>query len=863
MSPPTKASTTLQAGAARFRRLRLGVILLGVLVLLAFAGTCAYDLWRSHRHTVTATHREISNLAGALAEQTALTVQAVDLLLRDTARWYRDDAQQIAAGELDSVLGGRVAGARQVRLVTLTDAEGFQRHRSQGASPPDLNVSDRSYFIAQRDHPDTGLFISEPLVTRSTGRASIILSRRLEDTSGGFAGVVAAIVDLEDLQALYSAIDLGLGTSTYLLRENGTLLLRNPPALTQVGQTFPALAQASNSSKDDFINPIDGKREFVAVASVRDTPFRAVVCRDYQLALRPWSSEALSITLWTTVLTLLGALTIVAVLRQLHHIEASARALRDSEERYALAMEGANEGHWDWDIRSDRVFLSARMKTLQGLATDTEVTSRADWLSKVVIHPDDMPSFHAAVSAHLEGQTPRFECEYRTRHADGTWCWLLARGRCLRDAQGNAVRFVGSTLDVTAEKRAQIDKEHLEAQLRQSQKMEAIGTLAGGIAHDFNNILGAILGYGELAQQQAATGSAGRRYVDNVLHAAGRAKTLVDRILGFSRSGLGERVPVNIQFVVAETLELLTASLPQDIQLDTRLEAGNAAVLGDAIQLHQVTMNLCTNALQAMTGHGGTLTIVLDRTLLTETRAVSRGQLTPGDYVRLVIADTGRGIPPGVMERIFDPFFTTKGVGEGTGLGLSLVHGIVSDLRGGIDLHSQVGAGTRFEIWLPVRGEAPEPQSIEPGAVPLGNGQTVLIVDDEKALVDLSEETLAQLGYEPVGFESSPAALRAFQAQPDRFDVVLTDEAMPELTGMELARAIRGLKADIPIVLMSGHGGAQLIARAAPLGITEVLHKPLQSRELAEALARVLRVAAASDAATDSGDRGTGKSRAW
>jgi signal transduction histidine kinase len=283
-------------------------------------------------------------------------------------------------------------------------------------------------------------------------------------------------------------------------------------------------------------------------------------------------------------------------------------------------------------------------------------------LAKILVHPDDISRFHSALKEHIDGRTPHYECEYRTHQPDGQWRWLLARGRCLRQETGEPYRVVGSIIDITAEKRAQNDKEHLEAQLRQSQKMEAIGTLAGGIAHDFNNILGAILGYGELAHQQSAEGSALRRYLDNVLHAAERAKSLVDRILGFSRSGLGERVPVHVQAITEETLEMLAASLPAGIRLEQKLLAGNAAVIGDATQLHQVIMNLCTNALHAMQ-RGGVLNVVLKRVDLSEPRILSRGTLAPGPHLRLTVSDTGSGISPQVFERMFDPFFTTKGVG--------------------------------------------------------------------------------------------------------------------------------------------------------------------------------------------------------
>jgi CheY-like chemotaxis protein len=370
--------------------------------------------------------------------------------------------------------------------------------------------------------------------------------------------------------------------------------------------------------------------------------------------------------------------------------------------------------------------------------------------------------------------------------------------------------------------------------------MEAMGTLAGGIAHDFNNILGAILGYGELAQKGASEGSAVRRYVDNVMHAGGRAKSLVDRILAFSRSGVGERGPVNVQAVIEEALELLATSLAPGVRLDKRLEAGDAAIVGDATQLHQVAMNLCTNALQAMK-NGGVLEVSLDRAEVAQNRRLSRGDLAPGAYVLLCVSDTGSGIPPQVLDRMFDPFFTTKKAGEGTGLGLSLVHGIVADLGGTVDVDTTVGRGTTFTVWLPLAGETTAPSATVATALPRGHGQTVMIVDDERALVALTEEMLAELGYEPIGFTSSVAALDAFSQAPQRFDIVLTDETMPELIGTDLAREIRLLRPGIPIVSMSGYGGAPLDERARAVGIREVLHKPLQSKDIAECFGRVLR----------------------
>jgi PAS domain S-box-containing protein len=455
-----------------------------------------------------------------------------------------------------------------------------------------------------------------------------------------------------------------------------------------------------------------------------------------------------------------------------------------------------------------------------------------------VIHESD----HDAIQGYLEGCLTHLgrtsSWEARKIRKDGGTLWVRETGKAVPRMSGTIVLMACE--DITERKQVEAEKERLEAQLRQSQKMEAMGTLAGGIAHDFNNILGAILGYGELVQQAVAESTDVRRYIDNVMQAGGRAKSLVERILAFSRSGLSESSSFDVQAVIEETLELLAAgSLAPGVGLKTRLDAAGAAIVGDATQLHQVVMNLCTNALQAME-NGGLLAVELDRVDVAEERPLMHGKLAAGTYVRLRVTDTGSGIPSQVLDRMFDPFFTTKGVGKGTGLGLSLVHGIVSDLGGAIDVSTAIGSGTTFTVWLPSAGEVVA-LSAEPATpLPHGQGQTVLVVDNESTLVALAEETLAELGYEPIGFSSSIEALRAFRESPQRFDIVLSDESMPELAGTALAAEIATLRPDVPIVLMSGFAGAQLHERARALGIRELLIKPLQRKDIADCFGRIL-----------------------
>jgi CheY-like chemotaxis protein len=294
-----------------------------------------------------------------------------------------------------------------------------------------------------------------------------------------------------------------------------------------------------------------------------------------------------------------------------------------------------------------------------------------------------------------------------------------------------------------------------------------------------------------------------------------------------------------VEKVVRESIDLLTASLPPGITVKAELRAGRAAMQGDPTQVHQVFMNLATNGVQAM-APGGTLRVSLNELNLDTPRIVTTGAVAAGDYIVLKIADSGSGIPANILERIFDPFFTTKEVGVGTGLGLSLVHGIVTEVGGAIDVATTPGKGSVFTVYLRRAGDADEGQDDEKPDLPRGDGQRVLVVDDEEPLVRLATETLEDLGYAAVGFTSSTAALKAFRADPGRFDAVITDERMPRLSGSSLIREMRGIRRKIPILLVSGYLGGSVANRAYNAGADEVLKKPMLARELATILARVL-----------------------
>lgn len=393
-----------------------------------------------------------------------------------------------------------------------------------------------------------------------------------------------------------------------------------------------------------------------------------------------------------------------------------------------------------------------------------------------------------------------------------------------------------------ANRRRSEAQQALQAQRARASRLESLGSLAGAVAHDFNNVLAAIVGFGEMAQDAAAPGSAQARHLERVLQAALRGKALVERILAFGRGGARSAVVFELQPVVEEALAMLGASLRPGLVLERVLEAPGARVRGDPTQAFEAIMNLCTNAIQAMQAMpaGGRVSVRLARTHVWAPRVLSHSQLGTGDWLELSVSDQGPGISMAVMERLFEPFFTTRGKAEGTGLGLAVVHGMVAECGGAIDVDSGPGRGARFSLYLP---EARAPAALAPAAaapVPPGRGQSVLVVDDEPALVELEEQVLRGLGYVPVGCSDPLAALAMLRAEPQRFAAVITDEVMPALGGTALAAALRDFAPDLPVLLVSGFGGAQLAQRAAAVGVSRVLAKPLQRAVLARALSELL-----------------------
>jgi PAS domain S-box-containing protein len=514
-------------------------------------------------------------------------------------------------------------------------------------------------------------------------------------------------------------------------------------------------------------------------------------------------------------------------------------ALRESEALWKLALDSAGDGVWDWHLVTGEEYVSPRIKAMYGY-TDDELAPRSQELDERT-HPDDVARMQADRQAHFEGRTPVYRNEHRIRCKDGSWKWVLSRGMVIaRDADGRPLRMVGTHTDITELKQAEAQQRALEAQLRESQKMEAIGTLAGGVAHDFNNLLAAILGNLALAREDAGPDHAAQESLAEIHRAAIRARQLVQQILAFSRRQTQELQRQPLTPLVDEALRLMRSLLPASVRLNVQLAPTPLPVLADATQVQQVLMNLCTNAWQALGTRPGDITVALEAVEVDASLALRLGHLPPGAYARLSVADNGPGMDEATQRRVFEPFFTTKAPGSGTGLGLSVVHGIVKAHQGAIDLRSTPGEGSRFDVYLPLTSGCPAAEPPAPAAAPAAApalpGRHIVYVDDYEALVHLAGRLLRKHGHRVSTFSSGEAALAWLCTSDEPVDLWVTDQNMPGMSGVELAQAVHALRPGLRIAIVSGHVNDMLLGAAAAAGVSDVLGKQDSMDALAEAV---------------------------
>ena len=540
---------------------------------------------------------------------------------------------------------------------------------------------------------------------------------------------------------------------------------------------------------------------------------------------------------WSPILRLFSERAAVEIERN-----RSLTALQTAEARFRSVIENSHDCLTLIDCDGRFSYTSPALEPMLGYTAEELIGRDAS----AIIAPDHLPTFESNRQQALISSGTHVSFEVLAQHRDGSSRWLrISETNRLADPSLRAI--VSNWQDVSAQKAVEIARARLESQLRQSQKMEAIGTLAGGIAHDFNNILGAITGYAELALLQCDDHEGVRADLKDILKSGFRAKDLVRQILTFSRQQEPQRIPTALDGIISDSMRLLRAGVPANIDLVVSIPKNLPIVLADATQIQQVLLNLVSNAAAAIGPKSGRIEVELSEVQTGSELVERHPDFTPGPAVRLSVRDTGPGIEPAVLERIFEPFFTTKGPGQGTGLGLSVVHGIIRSHEGIIDVHSEPGQGTEFEIYLPASGlplpsEPSVPHETEALSIPSlhKSSGTILLVDDESALLRVTAKILQLHGYEVLPASSPSEALELFQHSAHVVDLILTDFAMPGCNGVEFGRQILGLRPTIPIVLCSGHGAGMNRERALEIGFSDFLTKPIGMHRLLSVVGHLL-----------------------
>ncbi len=515
-------------------------------------------------------------------------------------------------------------------------------------------------------------------------------------------------------------------------------------------------------------------------------------------------------------------------------VEARTKELAHSRETYRRLTEEINDAIFELDIEGRITYISPAITAVSGYQPE-QITGC--YFSDFV-HPDDLPKLQHRFPEVLSGILE--PAEFRIVNYLGEAHWVRSSSRPIAGTGGPS-GLRGILTDIANEKREMHEKTQLLQQLHDKQKLEAIGTLAGGIAHDFNNILNVIIGFCEITRTTSTDNSPVRDYMDKVLKASERARGLIRQILTFSKKSQQGRELVEPRILLREGIELLSGSIPKTIKILENISEESAPILADPAQFNQIVFNLCTNSYYAMKENGGVLEISLDSTTLDSEKAALLSDLPAGRYVRLQVKDTGQGIAEQARQRIFEPFYTTKPPGEGSGLGLSVIHGVIRSMGGAITVESEVGRGSVFTVYLPRHdGEMGTRENDLQQEPPRGNGERILVVDDEEMLATLEKELLTSLGYTVTVSTSGQEGLKKFLAEPFAYDAVITDQTMPEVTGLQLADTIMTVRPDLPVIICSGYSETINEETAADMKIAAFLSKPVGRDMLARTVRDVL-----------------------
>jgi PAS domain S-box-containing protein len=758
-----------------------------------------------------------------------------------TPAFWRDVVGALSDGVLIQNPVGSVLGANDAlyRMV------GFERDELVGASAPlpfwpaEETVALQATFEAALRGEVTERSI---ILCRKDGTRfpAIVHASRLAATKSRPPCVVTTLRDLTEQKRLEESLRQA-AERWRAMTENPydfVTIVDENYKYTYVNHTAPGIRREDllrNGSPLDYLDADNRAVMSDAMAKAFRTAATTIL-EIYASALDQWFS-----TIVTPVMTDDRVTAVSLLTRNITKGKLAEQALVQSEHRLQLALAGGDVGVFDFDLETGTVFCSPRLFELFGYDASSEpnVAGAMDSFRDQV-HPEDAERALEAVSRSFE-TGERFDAEYRVRRKDGTYGFFHVRGRSAK-FNGKA-RFSGFITDNTTKRLVEQEREELEAQLRQVQKLDTLGRLAAGMAHDLNNLLVPILGNAQLLLTQFAPAGRSKDQLEDIMRAASRARDLVARILVFGRQSEELRTPVHVPDVVREALRFLQTSLPSNIEVAAEYDEGCLAVIGLPDQLQQAVLNLCANASHALAASGGRLTVKTEQFLVDDSFTRRHSMMRSGPAVRVVIEDNGPGMSAAILERAFEPFFTTKAPGEGSGLGLSIVHGIVTKHGGVVVATSRPGEGARFEIYLPSQGElaAPLPAAaLEPARDPSAKKLRILCVDDEPAVLRVVTQVLRQEGHDVTAIASSREALQTLSAHPADFDLVITDQTMPELTGIELASFLYHLRRDIPVILLSGYAASESL-NSATANVQTFLRKPFHNVDLVTVVQTVMR----------------------
>ncbi len=643
------------------------------------------------------------------------------------------------------------------------------------------------------------------------------------DEKGRIVGILALSERVELFESIMKGLMIEPGTKVSLVDQKGHIVYSNSGFRSDTLVEHP-LARYVNGAEEGLLDlkhkeTLTMVFSYVPIPQLRWAVFLQRGKRDILQGMFPTFLKIAAVSsLFFIVITLL--------LDYLRNISLSRQRVEAERNRLVTAVEQAADGISIVNRKGVIDYVNPSYSKMTGYSREELEGASLEMLRGTRHGPEFYRAMWATVA---DGNV--WSGRIDTRRKNGTSFDAQVTISPVTSKERQIAGYVCLTRDISAEVRA-------EKQLRQTQKMEAVGTLASGIAHDFNNILAAIVGFSELALEDMPDSASEKRFIRNVYQAGIRGRDLVKQILAFSRKTEQEHKAILLPSIIKETLKLLRASIAANIEIRQEFAAGNETVLADPVQIQQMIMNLCANAAQAMREQGGVLEVELSD--FNVEKEWNNPELKPGSYFRITVKDNGPGIPPEIIDRIFDPFFTTKTQGEGTGLGLAVVHTIVENLRGNITVTSSLGNGTRFDIYLPKMAVVPLKQEEAKEQEKEGKQERILFVDDEPSITEMGKQIIERMGYRVVTETDSVKALKRFEEQPDAFDLVITDQTMPVVTGVELSRRLLSIRPDLPIILCTGYSEVVSPQKAREIGIKEFLSKPIVKADLAATIRRVL-----------------------